>query len=255
VTRSPSILFAGGCHVKGFPVGPEHSLARVALRSIGHPRSEDPDVLVYLNLRAGPALEQACRDRNTEILVLQLGHYETLPKLKRMFHLGPVSGLGSSSSSSSSPRLIREPTPDPSAHFELMVGERLVFARRLALGAAFRAVGLSHRVFNVPAVESALDVLLSGLSALPLKAILLLSPFSCPDPLTRSSRRLAEGIFAQAARNHGCVFVNTFELLESCAQGEPFFDNFADANHLSRFGHQRVGRLVGDALRHTIDAL
>jgi hypothetical protein len=248
LTEFPQILFAGGCHLNGFPVGPEHSLARVALRSIGHPAAENPSVLAYVNLRSNAALKEACVKQRTEILVLQLGHYETLPKLKKMFHAGSSSSL----SSGSSPSLIRELAQNPNLSFVPTLGARAIFARRLLLGAAFRGVGLGKRVFDPAALEASLDGLLTDLRSLPLKAILLLSPFSCPDPLTRTSRRHAAQLFAAAAGRHGCVFVDAFNLLESCGEGQPFCANFADANHLSRVGHERVGRFVGEALRSTI---
>ena len=72
------ILFAGGCMVTGYPVGAELSLSNVALRSLGCRASEGPRILPYINLSSGPGLEDACREQETEFLVLQLGDYETI---------------------------------------------------------------------------------------------------------------------------------------------------------------------------------
>lgn len=249
--RALSILFAGGCHLAGFPVGAKNSLARVALRRIGHPEAENPAVLLYVNLRSAVKVEQACRQSGAEVLVLQLGHYETMPLLRRMLRSGGMSGWSVS-------RPIRDPHPRepearPEARFRWSMTSRLIFARRVALGILFYAIGLGRRIFDGRALTAELDEMLELLGRLPLKAILLVAPFSCPDPLTRFCRRRAHRLFVEAARRHGCILVDAFVLLESFAPGASFEENFADPNHLSLLGHERVGALLGRELARVLE--
>ena len=246
---APRILFAGGCHLTGFPVGAGLSLVSVALRQLNHPAAEHPEVLGYANLHSGEQIAAACRARNTQILVLQLGHYETLPKMKKMLHLG---GTPTCSSSHPSTSAHPHPPPDtPEARFVPTLRIRTVFARRFALGWILRRIGLGHRVFDGPSLGMALDTLLSELDSLGLRTTVVLSPFSCPDPLTRSNRRQAAGLFAQAARRHGCLFLDAFALLEAF-KGQDFYANFADPNHLSRLGHERIGQALAAVLRPAV---
>jgi len=242
------VLFAGGCHVDGFPVGADLSISAVALRSIDHPAATAPESLVYMNLRTGPKLAEACRERQTEILVLQLGHYETLPRFEKLLRIRRYRSDGFS---------MADPEtyiPAPGRRYQPTLKARSIQARRLALAAAFRAVGLGNRVFDLAAMVAGLDSIFANLAPLGLRAILLLSPFPCPDPLSHSLRRRAAPVFAQAAQRHGCVYVDAFTMLEAFPAGPTFNANFADAEHLSRDGHQGVGVLIGQHLRRVIES-
>lgn len=104
-------------------------------------------------------------------------------------------------------------------------------------------------------MAGSLDSILSSLEPLALSNVLLISPFSCPDPLTRAGRRVAARIFEREASKHGCVFVDAFGMLESYGRGKAFLSNFADQYHLSRLGHERVGRLLGEHLKSAIEEI
>jgi hypothetical protein len=220
----------------------------VALRLLALPDAGNPSVLSGFNLRSASLLADACREQKPEFLVLQIGNEETLPKFEKIFRLFGGSTLGSSSPH------IRPYVPDPGMQYQPTLVTRFIGARRLVLAALFTALGQGARVFNPAALAASLDEVLSSLRGLPLKAVLLLSPFSCPEPLARACRRQAAPIFAAAAQKHGCIFVDTFGLLESSGGGEAFLVNFADSCHLSRIGHERVGRLLGESLRHAMEA-
>ena len=245
--EAPRILFAGGCHLNGYPVGAEHSLSSVALRSIGHPGAGSPDTLAYVTLRSGRLLVEACRERHADYLVLQIGNYETLPRFEKIFHLRHSSGFSSGTTHSVAFQA------NPEMQFRATWTTRMVDARRMALAGAFRALGRGDAICNIPAIAPALDGLLTSFRNSPMKGILLLSPFSCPEPLTRDCRRRAEPLFAAAAGEHGCLYVDVFNSLESFGRGPAYEANFADPSHLSRRGHAYVGQLVGQSLRQAIE--
>lgn len=255
MTDSPRVLFAGGCHLHGFPDGAEFSLSRVALRVLGHPCAEAPDILAYVNLRSGAALAQACQERKIDYLVLQIGHYETMPRFEKILRLrkrpGPGSSLPFSSGSSASQSETWAMVPD--LQFRPTRAQRVTDVRRMLLAQSFRAVGLGRRIFDPAAAATALEALLTTLDPLPLRGTLLLSPFSCPDPLTRACRHRIVPAFAQAARRHGCIYLDTFTLLDRCPTRQQYRSQFADPCHLSRQGHARVGQMIGEALRQALE--
>jgi len=243
---SSRILFAGGCMVTGYPVGADISLARIALRSLGHRASELPCVLPYVNLRSCARIVEACREQETEFLVLQLGHYETLRPLRKILSGGNKS-KHNSSVSTSVPFV-----PDPQKLYRPTLQKHFMNARRLVLAQTLAALGQKKRAFDAAAAAEGLDAILSSLAPLPLRAILLLSPFSCPDLVARAYRRELLPIFAAAAAKYKCAYVDVFGMMEDCRHHDRFAANFADQFHLSRAGHQRVGMLVGQSLRRVV---
>lgn len=240
------ILFAGGCMVTGYPVGADISLARIALRSLGHRASEAPRVLPYVNLHSGPRIVEACREQETEFLILQLGHYETLRPFRKIL-FGGNKAKHNSSVSTSVPFV-----PDPKMLYRPTLHHRFMNARRFALAHALAAAGQKKRAFDAAAAAAALDGILLSLAPMPLRAVLLLSPFSCPDMVARAYRRELLPVFTAAAAKHKCLYVDVFGMLEDCRHHDSFVANFADQFHLSRLGHQRVGMLVGQSLRRVV---
>jgi hypothetical protein len=189
---------------------------------------------------------EACRALQAEYLVLQLGHYETIPQfqkiLRRMLHVH--SGKKRTPDISDQSPLVEAPDREYQPTFRT----RLRSSLRIAGAFALTAIGQQQRVFDSASVAASLDCLLSSLRKVPLRQVFLLGPLSCPDSLTRALRRRAEPIFANAARKHGCVYVDAFGMLESFGSGRAFWANFSDLHHLSRLGHQRVGVLLGQSL-------
>ncbi len=243
------ILFAGGCMVTGYPVGEEISLARIALRSLGRRAAELPRILPYVNLHSGARLLEACREQETEFLILQLGHYETVRPFRKIL-FGTSHGTRASGINTAVPFVAR-----PHGHYQATLRAQFLNIRRLLLAWALAALGQKKRAFDATSAGALLESILAGLDALPLRAVLLLSPFSCPDPVARAYRRELLPIFEAAAQRHNCIYVNVFGMQEACRQRNDYFNNFADQFHLSRLGHQRVGMLVGQSLRRAIREL
>lgn len=245
------ILFAGGCHVLGYPVGEEHSFPAVALRSLAHHEPQAPSLLGYISLRSGPLLVDICRQQEPEFLVLQLGNYETMPVfrkiLQKAFHLRRNHQHGSSITASN--RFVQA---EPEKLYQTTFRTRFLASRRVVSAHLLAAMGQRQRVFDPSAVAASLDSILSSLQPLSLRRVFLLSPFFCPEPVVRACRLQARPIFEAAARKHGCVYIDAFGMLESSGRGKGILANFADAIHLSRLGHERVGLMVGEKMRDAL---
>jgi len=233
--------------VEGWPVGPEHSFVRVALQSIS---SDDtfPAILSYVNLRsAADRIAESCRGNPPDYLVLQLGHYETSPLFSKI--LGKL--LFTSSHAKHQPRAETQTANDAQDYRPKFVS-RWITLRRWLIAILFVLLGQRRKIFDPDALSSMLDSTLYSLKALPFHSIFVISPFSAPDPIIRMCRRRAHRIFFDIAQKHGCIFVDAFASLESQPKGVTFQSAFCDSFHLSRCGHERVGRLLGDSLRSVI---
>ncbi len=74
------ILFAGGCHVAGFPVGREHGFPEVAarlLRAAGW--DVEPETVSHVPLHRPEKVTGALQRVQPDVLVLQVGHFELVP--------------------------------------------------------------------------------------------------------------------------------------------------------------------------------
>ncbi|MDR3762785.1 MAG: hypothetical protein P4M01_01680 [Acidobacteriota bacterium] len=123
--RIVRLLFVGGCHTVGYPFGPEHGFPRLACEELQrqHARTAiECEVLPYVSLRRADVILEKCRAVRPDILVLQLGHYETEAVLKsRLWALisrrRPARESASSSSSLSSSAASSSPWTRHAASF------------------------------------------------------------------------------------------------------------------------------------------
>lgn len=247
LSGTPEILFAGGCHVSGFPVGLEHSFSHVALHCLSLQDAVSPVVLDYVILRSGPRVLAECRERKVELLVLQLGHYETMLSFRKIFHRNRSNG-------STVAEHIRY-APEPDKIYRPTLQSIMMSSCRFALAGILAGLGQNKGLMSEATMSASLDSILTSLEPLALGKVLVISPFSCPDPLTRARRRVVARIFEREAEKHGCVFIDAFGMLESFGRGKAFLSNFADQYHLSRLGHERVGLLVGKHLKCAVEEI
>lgn len=246
VGNSSRVLFVGGCHMNGFPVGEEYAFTHVALGCLPQSGETSLDVLPLFNLRSGPKILAACRELKPDAIVLQLGHYEAPKPLKKTMGLSEKKKERSEGTNEGW-------QPQPSLQYRPTLFLTPIELRRIVAAGMIIAMGRKKRMFDPAAIADSLDSILLSLRDLPLRGIVLVGPFSTPDPLTRYCRRRVVPIFEAAAKKHGCTFVNVFSFLESFPKGKAFRANFADYEHLSVLGQQRVGALVGAALKRVLE--
>ena len=233
--------------MNGFPVGEEYSFTHVALGCLPRSGETSLDVLPLFNLRSGPKILAACRELKPDAIVLQLGHYESPKPFKK------VLGLSGSKKKKLTQSLREDSRPQAELQYRPTLFMTPIELRRIVAVGMIVALGRKRRMFDPAAIADYLDSIILSLKELPMRGIVLVGPFSTPDPITRFFRRKAVPIFEAAARKHGCTFVDTFSFLEAYPKGEAFRENFADYEHLSVLGHQRVGVLVGAALKRVME--
>jgi hypothetical protein len=235
------VLFAGGCHIDGYPVGKDISLTKVARRLTPDDVFEPFITLSYANLKSTAKIAETCTKESIDILVLQIGHYESprpLTKAWRRQHRP-----------SKKPVLGRDVPFEPQPGLEFRPSLKGTFRSwvRLFNIPLLMLTGRIRNLFYRKNVEQLLDSCLTDLDKLPLKAILLMTPLTCPDGLVCRYRRKAYPLFVAAAQKHDCVLVDTYKLLEDCDKAN-YIRQFADYYHMSRFGHERVGTLIAKHL-------
>jgi hypothetical protein len=234
-----SILFAGGCHLEGYPVGEQSSFARVVLKSIPDYRQH---FVHYLNLSSGDRLYEACNSLNPRFVVLQLGHYEAPRELGKVIRVPRLLN-----SNKGAGRLRAKAwTPDATQHFRHSLTWDFKAFVRFSVG--FGMGVMNHPVFDKNKVRSSLRSILSQMPQALRDRTFLLSPFPCPDPLMRLYRLELREVFATTARQVGCHLVDTqSELLE---REESPGDSrlYSDPYHLSAEGHAVVGELLAETL-------
>jgi len=74
------IVIAGGCHVNGWPIGGASSFVQVMLQPDPF---ADPSTIAPINLRNCSSLLWHLHQQPTDLVILQLGNYETLASIKK----------------------------------------------------------------------------------------------------------------------------------------------------------------------------
>lgn len=239
------ILFAGGCHVGGFPVGEDLGFVQAAmedLRATFRSQSFESRALMYINLSSKARVARECRDFKPDILVLQLGHHESLlPIKKRIAQL--IQPAKHSFSRDIAP-IDTNYEPKPELHFSPKWSSPLKNAAKLCLDIVLRITG--HPMMDCAHVQRRLNNLLTEMQALGIRHILLLSPFPCKDLVTGAYRRKEHAVFCNEAIHHHCQFIDIAETALDSKTGVESL--YADKIHLSAEGHRAVGLLLASKI-------
>lgn len=230
------ILFAGGCHVLGYPLGEDASFPDVVKRRLRqHGTLAELHRLPYMKLTHAGKLQAACAACRPDVLVLQLGHFELSRPLSQYLRSLLRFGCGGAAKSGAEPpaRLVRH------AH---------IFQARAGMKRAFDWV-LGHPLVDFARFEGQLNDLLSHTQRWGPPAVVLLSPLPCADPLSMYYRRRAASIMQRSAHIHGFQFLNLVSLIPALSFGAS--EDFFDAIHLGGRGHVRVGEAVSTFIAAT----
>jgi hypothetical protein len=241
------ILFAGGCHTIGYPIGEAHSFPRIVQQELAQERiSVAVGVLPYLKMSHQSKLIAKCQELQPGILVLQLGHFELDCGLKEYFRrrVGAAKRGSSSKPSLTSPRQ-KGFISNPSRFYLKSHGKALLD----------RCLG--HPLVNLAEIEALGRNLLSALhNAVHIPLIVLLSPLPCADHTTMYYRTQTVPVFRGLASQYRCEFIDV--LAGAPIQRQTRFGPDAyyyDAVHLSDGGHQAVAKSIVARLRPAVRSL
>ncbi len=231
------ILFAGGCHVLGYPLGEDASFPDVVKRRLRrYGTLAELHRLPYMKLTHAAKLQAACAACRPDVLVLQLGHFElSRPLSQYLRSLLRFDRAGAAKSGAEPPaRLVRH------AH---------IFRAKAGMKRAFDWV-LGHPLVDFVRFEAQLNALLAQTQRWAPPAVVLLSPLPCADPLSMYYRRHAASIMQQSAHTYGLQFLNLISLLPDLSFGAE--ENYYDAIHLGGRGHNPIGEAVSECIAATL---
>lgn len=234
--RSWNILFAGGCHVIGYPVGEDRSfpsLVRQSLAASGVTATIHR--LAYLPLSRPSRLADECAAVRPDLVVFQLGHFELSGRLSAYL----MSALG---------RRVREHSKSSSMTPACPIASPVLFEWKSELKAALDRV-LGHPLVDFDRFEHSLGKMAAVLANSPGARALLLTPLPCADPLSLYYRRASRAAFGRAAAARGFDFVDVLECGPHRRPRRFGPDEFYfDAIHLGAAGHVAVANAVSAAL-------
>ncbi len=256
------IVAAGGCHIYGWPISDSHSFLKVMLAEIG---SAELTTIAPVNLRHYIPLTTHLQQQSADVLILQLGNYETLASIKK--HIRAVLRAKRQSrlvaSQSSSCENVKRDTAalDPDTVFQPTAAWRLrVFGKQLYSA----TVGhLRPLLFDAAKLERSYERLISELLHSPSGApafIIVMAPIPCADHLIRRCRLQASEILQRLSNGFSQQFPSRVLFLDSArALGVDARTDlssaesvFADDLHLNRRGHLALGTALTALIRNHI---
>jgi hypothetical protein len=173
------------------------------------------------------------RSVSPDVLVLQLGHRESLTTLRS--HVWQRLGLRAPKSA---PSLQRSYVPRPDCQLRDGVLWKLKSGGKRVLDAA-----LGHSLLDANAFREQLEECLAQVREAGVPSVVVMSALPCADPVTLSYRRDLLPVYRAAARANRFEFIDVVRLA-----GEASMDWFADPVHLSRVGHAKIAAEVSQAV-------
>lgn len=237
----PTVLFAGGCHIAGYPIGEDASFPALVGRALEPYAPIRAVCSSYLKLAHRRRVAAACRDANPGVLILQFGHPELNKRLsdylRARLHLGSARVESPSSDSA--------PLSDPGA----CLPSRSEWWNR---SKAVVDCWLGHPLVDFARFEALWEHLLAEIEGFGIEKIVLLSPFPCVDPLVMYYRRRGGTVIAEVARRYGHTYVDVLDAIPSNGAGAFRRGFYADAYHLGLRGHEAIASVLSECLAEVL---
>jgi lysophospholipase L1-like esterase len=247
------IAVAGGCHVYGWPIGDTSSFIQVMLAAAP---PATLSTIAPVNLRNCSPLIPHLRQHPADVVILQLGNYETLASIKK--HLRAVLRLRRPAQSQQEsdvgvplePDTVFESTP---------AWRRRVLSKQLYAGSIGR---MNPSLFDGEAFRLRYEKLLTDLQSetnAP-RLIVALSPIPCADHLIRHYRSQAAEILRQICNkvpSQSSIRVHYLDSAHALGIGHRSTHAlsasiFANDLHLNRRGHLLLGNALASVLHQNL---
>lgn len=230
------LLFAGGCHVVGYPVGEEHAFPSVIRAELLRAGIEcQVECLAYTSLHHPERVVDACRRCSPDILVLQVGNYELGAKLTDYFR----SRIGLK-------RTWSKPC-NAGAALPRLSKRRL---RPAAFIKDLLDMLLGRPLVKLSDVAIRLEVFLDAVEVCGVPQVVFTSPTPCFDFSALYYRSRARDYFLPIVERRRCHYLDLIALAraadDSWVGREAFF---ADSIHLGVAGQLAVGRHIAAYLK------
>lgn len=238
--RPLKILFAGGCHVAGYPIGEElsfPSLVRDRLLEAGI--GTEIHRLSHLKLGHRRRLVAACRESGPDVVVLQAGHDVLNRKLSS--HIRAMFGCR------------HRKTEDSDIPASFVSSPAAFYSKAVCKAVIDRLLG--HPLVDFGQFEKQLGELVAELKKCGVPLIVMLTPLGCADLTTSYYRRRSLASYERVAREHCVELVRV--LADAPRAWQRHFgtaDYYYDAIHLGAAGHRLAGQAIASRIREMVFA-
>jgi hypothetical protein len=226
------MLFAGGCHVNGYPFKRDDSFS---VKVVDHLVEEGYQVSVEtlgpLKLSHVAELEDAVERVRPGALLLQLGNFETTRALSDWISLAVTGKLRHRSMSSAS---CHSPFATPSGRLKWRARAFI----KLKVDTLLRSPLVDGRSIYTEA-----KCLVSRIAALVDGSVFLVGPLPCADPTILRYRERHVAAFSTVAAEVGVPFLDPIG--QWVRAGRPI-EIFHDSTHLNCAGHDWLSRIILD---------
>jgi len=239
------VLFAGGCHLTGYLAGADFAFPRVAAEILSRRGVFiESELVTHVALHRPERVIAKLHDWNPDLLVLQVGHFETQKTFGQWLRgerRRKKSGRGASKPTSGS-----EDPPKFGGYSRKGVVYRVWVAGKRILDRA-----LDHPLVDFPEFGTKLSSFCHTIRKAFAGPAILMSPLPCADPVVGFYRDRACLFYRRAANECGFDFLDCRHLHPP--PEDHVFDAahyFADPVHLGRVGHRDVGEHLAQAMEN-----
>lgn len=223
------LIVLGGCHVNGFPVGDQKSFVSLLVSQLGVSNKKCVVTPQVVAKRLGLALHQVGKLSDEDLVILQLGSFETLAPLvfRRVHNAASVSqSTGISALESQAGWFLRWLIP-----LVRLAGNFLLFIFRELINEPAFSTQEFARQLSDPSISRALSQagVVVVIGALPTRVL-----------VRNIYRRRANSVLSQFARQRRYIFLDYFQAIEDA----PISSVTIDPIHLNEKGHNILGKKI-----------
>lgn len=237
--KSTRIIVLGGCHVVGYPIGQNNAFPTLLAELVDGEVIKQVPNLQFLRV----VNHLACiEETQPSHVVLQLGNYafsasfyHVMRQFKRAFDLPVNTTSSDSSSNDSGSGTVRTNSVD-------------ALPAKGWLDACLRVAGLGAMTITIWFFSSkhrkVFQALNECIARNPNTAFFFLSPLPCLDPPANTLRRLGGWLLRRGLhKSPNCHWLDSHKVIDTTPR------YFTDPSHLSRTGHEALGRLLANFFR------
>jgi hypothetical protein len=224
------IFAAGGCHVSGWPFDEKSGFIARATEFLDQENFKcEYRILSPLPLSKPQSATRICEDFNPDILVLQLGNYESITNFKKFFN----KKLGINLNKKNKNSIVSSvPTHDFIPDFKWHIKNNLKYI----IDSLF-----FHKVVDLKEVENKLKIFFHTVSEQKIKNVIVLSPLPCKDLTVYKYREHINKMIKETAENFGFYFFDVLNFEKQYSHSDYIF---TDPIHLNKKGHEILGRFL-----------
>ncbi|MDR9900964.1 GDSL-type esterase/lipase family protein [Aetokthonos hydrillicola Thurmond2011] len=224
-SRPVRLMFAGGCHVLGYPVGERNGFpAEIKRLFLSANAKAVYHCVGYLKLTHFNRLNFEIQQFQPDVLILQIGHYELTKKMLDV-------GLSSRSRKSTT----IAPHPPRFATTKERLAWRVRSLLKLVIHLTFSRFRVDHLAFKAELEQFLGSIEMAG------PRVVILSPFPAADPVVTKIRMDVLEVFRSSASAHNMFFVDIAKTESFVKAG---FAPYYDGIHLNAEGHRRIAKAL-----------